>query len=107
MARNPGLNNNIEYGAGEFPLPTRPPARSAGQSTSKTPSMILYIATKTGGCNSPDCRGQPDTGADPDPVALADWNLEFLWSRNAADVGITRDAGDGKNVYSDSNDGEK
>ena len=62
-------------------------------------------ATNTGGCSSPDCRGQADTGADPDPVALADWNLEFLWSRNAADVGITRDAGDGKNVYSDSNDG--
>ena len=47
----------------------------------------------TGGCSSPDCRGQPDTGADPDPVALADWNLEFLWSRNAGDVGITRDLG--------------
>ena len=26
LARNPGLNNNTEYGAGEFPLPTRPPA---------------------------------------------------------------------------------
>ena len=46
-------------------------------------------------------------GADPDPVALADWNLEFLRSRNAADVGITRDAGVGKNVYSDSNDGDQ
>ena len=23
LARNPGLNNNTEYGAGEFPLPTR------------------------------------------------------------------------------------
>ena len=37
LARNPGLSNNTEYGAGEFPLPTRPPARSAGQSTSKPP----------------------------------------------------------------------
>ena len=27
LARNPGLSNNTEYGAGEFPLPTRPPAR--------------------------------------------------------------------------------
>ena len=40
LARNPGLNNNTEYGAGDFPLPTRPPARSAGQSTSKPPYMI-------------------------------------------------------------------
>ena len=37
LARNPGLSNNTEYGAGEFPLPTRPSARSAGQHTSKTP----------------------------------------------------------------------
>ena len=40
LARNTGLNNNTEYGAGEFTLPTRPPARSAGQSTSKPPSMM-------------------------------------------------------------------
>ena len=40
LARNPGLNNNTEYGAGEFPLPIRPSARSAGQSTSKIPSMM-------------------------------------------------------------------
>ena len=39
LARNPGLSNNIEYGAGEFPLPTRPSARSASQSTSKPPSI--------------------------------------------------------------------
>ena len=39
LARNPGLSNNTEYGAGEFPLPTRPSAKSAGQNTSKTPSM--------------------------------------------------------------------
>ena len=39
LARNPGLSNNTEYGAGEFPLPARPSARSAGQSTSKPPSM--------------------------------------------------------------------
>ena len=45
---------------------------------------------------SPDCRGQLGTGADPNPVALADWSLEFLWSRNAADVCITRDGRDGK-----------
>ena len=58
-------------------------------------------------CSSPDCRGQPGTGADPDPVALADWSLEFLWSPNAADVGISRDARHGKNVYSGSNDGDQ
>ena len=39
LARNPGLSNNTEYGAGEFPLPIRPSARSTGQSTSKMPSM--------------------------------------------------------------------
>ena len=39
LARNPGLSNNIEYGAGEFPLPTRPSARSTDQSSSKVPSM--------------------------------------------------------------------
>ena len=33
------MSNNTEYGAGEFPLPIRPSARSAGQSTSKIPSM--------------------------------------------------------------------
>ena len=44
---------------------------------------------------------------DPNPVALADCSLEFLWSRNAADVGITRDGRDCKNVHSDSNDGDQ
>ena len=39
LARNPGLSNNTEYGAGEFPLPVRPSVRSTGQSTSKTPLM--------------------------------------------------------------------
>ena len=39
LARNPGLNNNTEYGAGEFPLPARPSVRPASQSTSKVPSM--------------------------------------------------------------------
>ena len=39
LASNPGLSNNTEYGAGEFPLPTRPTARSTGQSSSKVLSM--------------------------------------------------------------------
>ena len=39
LARNPGVSNNTEYGAGEFPLPTRPSARSAGQPTSEPRSM--------------------------------------------------------------------
>ena len=43
LARNPGLSNN---GEGEFPLPTRPPARSAGQSTSKPPSMMRAQQTE-------------------------------------------------------------
>ena len=46
LARNPGLSNNTEYGAGEFPLPTRPSARSAGQSTSKPPSMTRAQQTE-------------------------------------------------------------
>ena len=46
LARNLGLSNNTEYGAGEFPLPTRPPARSAGQSTSKPFSMIRSQQTE-------------------------------------------------------------
>ena len=46
LARNPGLSNNTEYGVGEFPLPTRPSARSAGQHTSKTPSMTRAQQTE-------------------------------------------------------------
>ena len=41
-----GLKNNTEYGAGEFPLPTRPPARSAGRSTSNSRSMIRSQQTE-------------------------------------------------------------
>ena len=46
LARNPGLCNNTEYGAGEFPLPTRPSARSAGQHTGKPPSMAQAQQTE-------------------------------------------------------------
>ena len=46
LATNPGLSNNTEYGAGEFPLPTRPSARSAGQSTSKPSSMTRAQPTE-------------------------------------------------------------
>ena len=46
LARNPGWNNNTEYGAGELPLPNRPPARSAGQSTSKPRFMIQSQQTE-------------------------------------------------------------
>ena len=40
FARNPGLSNTTKYGAGEFPLPTRPPAGAGTQSTSKPLSMF-------------------------------------------------------------------
>ena len=40
LARNPGLSNNTEYGAGEFPFAARPPAGFAAQSTSRPLSMI-------------------------------------------------------------------
>ena len=46
LAWNPGPGNSSEYGAGEFPLPIRPSARSAGQSTSKTPSMTRAQQTE-------------------------------------------------------------
>ena len=46
LARNPGSNKNTEYGAGEFPLTTRPPAGSAGQSASKPPSMMRAQQTE-------------------------------------------------------------
>ena len=39
LARNPGLDNTTEYGAGEFPMPNRPSVRSSSQSASKVPSM--------------------------------------------------------------------
>ena len=38
LARNPGMSNNTEYGAGEFPLPARPPAEFAAQFTSRPSS---------------------------------------------------------------------
>ena len=46
LARNPGLNNNTEYGAGEFPLPARPPAGLAAQSTSRPSCMIRSQQTE-------------------------------------------------------------
>ena len=46
LARNLGLNNTTEYGAGEFPLPTRPTVGSAAQSTSKPLSMIRSQQTE-------------------------------------------------------------
>ena len=45
-ARNTGLSNKTEYGAGEFPLPTRPPAGTAVQSTSRTLSIIWSQQTE-------------------------------------------------------------
>ena len=46
LARNPGLSNNTEYGAGEFPLSTRPPAAFPAQSTSRPLSMIRSQQTE-------------------------------------------------------------
>ena len=40
LARNRGLGNTTEYGAGELPRPTRPPAGVGTQSTGKSLSMI-------------------------------------------------------------------
>ena len=46
LARNAGLSNTTEYGAGKFPLPTKPPAGTETQSTSKALSMILSQQTE-------------------------------------------------------------
>ena len=46
LARNPGLSNNTEYGAGDFPLPARPPAGLAAQFTSRPSSMIRSQQTE-------------------------------------------------------------
>ena len=46
LARNPGLSNTTEYGAGEFPLPTRPPAGAGTQSASKPPSVFRSQQTE-------------------------------------------------------------
>ena len=40
LARNPGLISNTENGAGEFPLPTTPPAGAGTQSTSEPLPMF-------------------------------------------------------------------
>ena len=46
LARNPGMGSDTEYSAGEFPLPTRPPAGTATQSTSKPPSKFRSQETE-------------------------------------------------------------
>ena len=52
LARNHGLSNTTEYGAGEFPLPTKPLAGTGTQSTSKASSMIWFSRSQ-----------QPEKGA--------------------------------------------
>ena len=46
LARNPCFSNNTEYGAGEFPLPIRPPAGTGAQSTTKPLPMIRSQQTE-------------------------------------------------------------
>ena len=38
---------------------------------------------------------------------LADGSLEFFWSGNTSDVGVTRDVGHGQDVYGHSDDGNQ
>ena len=47
LARNTGSNNTTEYDAGEFPLPTKPPAETGTQTSSKALSMIRYSKQKS------------------------------------------------------------
>ena len=46
VARSPFLSINTKYGAGEFPLPARPPAGLAAQSMSRASSMIRSQQTE-------------------------------------------------------------
>ena len=43
----------------------------------------------TRGCGPSNHRGQPAAGADPDSTTLANGDLEFRWSCDATDIGIT------------------
>ena len=54
FARNSGFSSDTEYGAGEFPPPTRPPAGAATQSTFKRPSKFRSQQTEG---SYPDCGG--------------------------------------------------
>ena len=49
--------------------------------------VVLGATPGTRRCGSSNRRGQPGAGVDPDPIALADGNLEFRWSCHATDVG--------------------
>ena len=46
LARNPGLGNTAEYGAGEFPPPTRPATLTGVQTHGKPASIIRAQQTE-------------------------------------------------------------
>ena len=52
-------------------------------------SLIPHAATCARGGGPPDYRGQLVAGVDPDPVPLANGDLELRWSRDAADASDT------------------
>ena len=58
-------------------------------------------------CGSLDPWGQPYPNPDENPGALASGNLEFFWCGKDPDVGITRNVGDGKDLYGQPNDGHQ
>ena len=60
LARTPGLSNNTEYGAGEFALPTRPPAGFAAQSTSRPLSIIRSQQTEEAYQDHNNLRMEPE-----------------------------------------------
>ena len=68
---------------------------------------ILRTAENTRRRGPLNHRGQPDTGADPDPVILAGGSLELIWSRNTSDVAVIIDVGHGKDVHGHSDDGNQ
>ena len=71
------------------------------------PGLNTHSTQNTGGCGSPDHRGQLNTGADANPITLACWSLEFFWSCDAADAGVPGDVGHGKDVHGHFDDGDQ
>ena len=41
------------------------------------------------------------------PVTLASWSLEFFWSCDAADVGVSGDVRHGEDVHGHFDDGDR
>ena len=85
LARNPGLSNNTEYGAGKFPLPTRSSVKSAGQSTSKPPSMTRAQQNEEAYSDLSNMKRELEKALREKNKAILDWNQAKL-ERNQANL---------------------